>query len=365
MLRCVGARGFEPPTSCTPCKRASRTALRPVGINCDQIIARSARIGNPNLQTHWKDHPDYNVNMDQRYRFRWLYFWFIMVLTACHPLNDNRIIIPTDLNNSPTNSTALQPTDTLTSATIISTLIVEPTISPIPISIVNTATPMPTISGPHLTPTERVDPQEFEICSPLDGESIITLQEIVSDPYHPPPPGRDERHHGVDFGYYRRGNRLTIEGIGVHTILAGYVAAVSDNRLPYGNMMIIETPARELPECVIEQFQIDVDESLYHLYAHLQDPPILELGAIVDCGHVLGRVGMTGYNIVEPHLHLETRIGPAGHTFEGMAFYDTTATQAEMDAYLLWRTSGNFSHFDPMELFSIFLSHDPGYQNIP
>ncbi len=25
----VGARGFEPPTSCTPCKRASRSAPRP------------------------------------------------------------------------------------------------------------------------------------------------------------------------------------------------------------------------------------------------------------------------------------------------------------------------------------------------
>ena len=25
----VGARGFEPPTSCTPCKRASRAAPRP------------------------------------------------------------------------------------------------------------------------------------------------------------------------------------------------------------------------------------------------------------------------------------------------------------------------------------------------
>ena len=28
-LLSVGARGFEPPTSCTPCKRASRTAPRP------------------------------------------------------------------------------------------------------------------------------------------------------------------------------------------------------------------------------------------------------------------------------------------------------------------------------------------------
>ena len=39
----VGAGGIEPPTSCTPCKRASRTAPRPVMLD---IIARSAFSGN-------------------------------------------------------------------------------------------------------------------------------------------------------------------------------------------------------------------------------------------------------------------------------------------------------------------------------
>ena len=35
----VGARGFEPPTSCTPCKRASRAAPRP---DCSPILPRNA-----------------------------------------------------------------------------------------------------------------------------------------------------------------------------------------------------------------------------------------------------------------------------------------------------------------------------------
>ena len=43
----VGAPGVEPGTSCTPCKRASRTALRPDSINCGQIIAYSDGSGNP------------------------------------------------------------------------------------------------------------------------------------------------------------------------------------------------------------------------------------------------------------------------------------------------------------------------------
>jgi hypothetical protein len=41
----VGARGFEPPTSCTPCKRASRTAPRPG--RPAHIIARCRYSDNP------------------------------------------------------------------------------------------------------------------------------------------------------------------------------------------------------------------------------------------------------------------------------------------------------------------------------
>jgi murein DD-endopeptidase MepM/ murein hydrolase activator NlpD len=79
------------------------------------------------------------------------------------------------------------------------------------------------------------------------------------------------------------------------------------------------------------------------------------LGEMVYCGQEIGTVGMTGYNIVNPHLHLETRIGLAGGRFESMAFYDTSATVEEMDNYLRWRTSGDFRHFDPMMLFDDYL----------
>ena len=45
----VGARGFEPPTSCTPCKRASRSALRPDKFFSPSglIIAHLCISGNP------------------------------------------------------------------------------------------------------------------------------------------------------------------------------------------------------------------------------------------------------------------------------------------------------------------------------
>ena len=60
----------------------------------------------------------------------------------------------------------------------------------------------------------------------------------------------------------------------------------------------------------------------------------------------LGEVGATGYNIINPHLHLETRIGPAeGEFSDGMAYYDTRTTEAERSNYELWRTSGEFTPF--------------------
>jgi murein DD-endopeptidase MepM/ murein hydrolase activator NlpD len=195
------------------------------------------------------------------------------------------------------------------------------------------------------------------MCSPLQHENIASIYEIVSDPYNPPPPGRDERHHGVDFSYYHHAGRDTIEGEGVQAILAGSVAAVINDRLPYGNMVIIETPASLFPADLVSTFGIEKDESLYHLYAHMQSTPLVEVGDAVECGQALGTVGMTGYNVVNAHLHLETRIGPAGDSFTGMAFYTTSATIEEMENYKRWRTSGEFRHFDPMSLFTWFLEH--------
>jgi murein DD-endopeptidase MepM/ murein hydrolase activator NlpD len=120
-------------------------------------------------------------------------------------------------------------------------------------------------------------------------------------------------------------------------------------------MVIIETPASRLPTEYLSAFGISEGESLYHLYAHMQSPPLVQLGDEVECEQLLGSVGMTGYNIVNPHLHLETRIGPSGVVFTEMAFYTTSASITEMENYKYWRTSGDFRHFDPMSLFDYFL----------
>jgi murein DD-endopeptidase MepM/ murein hydrolase activator NlpD len=195
------------------------------------------------------------------------------------------------------------------------------------------------------------------ICPPLEHETIASLIEIVTDPYNPPPMGRDERHQGVDFSYYHRGERDSIGGLGIRSIMPGVVAASINNRLPYGNMVIIETPFDMLPEGLVSDFKIGKDKSLYHLYAHMQSPPQVQIGDDVECGEELGAVGMTGYAIVNPHLHLETRIGKAGERFSEMAFYTTDATLQEMQNYQRWRMTGEFRHFDPMSLFSWFIQH--------
>ena len=214
-----------------------------------------------------------------------------------------------------------------------------------------------TVMPTEMSVGEISNNDHFIICSPLAGETIDTLWEIISDPYHPPPPGRDERHHGVDFAYYRRGDRISIEGVGIQAIMSGIVAAVLDNRLPYGNMIIVETSGEIFPNPINELLGLRPGESIYHLYAHMQSKPVLRVGEWVACGDELGQVGTTGYYIVEPHLHLETRIGPEGQVFDNMAFYDTRATQSEIDAYLRWRVGGEFQHFDPMHLFEIYLNH--------
>jgi murein DD-endopeptidase MepM/ murein hydrolase activator NlpD len=188
-------------------------------------------------------------------------------------------------------------------------------------------------------------------CSPLVEHPLAELPEIVSDPYAPPPPGKEERHHGVDFSYYRRGERLSIEGVGVQSVFPGLVAASVQDRFPYGNMVIIETPLADLPGTVIAALGLNADESIYTLYAHMGAAPAVALGERVGACQALGQVGVSG-NAGVPHLHLEMRRGPAGRQFNGMAFYSTQTSQEERDNYVLWRTSGTFQHFDPMSVLS-------------
>ena len=177
------------------------------------------------------------------------------------------------------------------------------------------------------------------------------LPQVIGDPYKPPPPGREERHHGVDFGYYHYQDLDSMLWEPLQAVLPGRVAASIQDKYPYGNMVMIETPAEELPADLAELIQIPPAESLYILFAHMNTSPLVRLGDMVKACQPMGEVGMSG-NTDIPHLHLETRLGPAGAVFESMLFYDTRATQEEMDNYVRWRTGGEFRHFDPMTLFT-------------
>ena len=215
------------------------------------------------------------------------------------------------------------------------------------------ATPTPDqVITPTPTSKPAATPKKIPVlCSPLEIHPLEELPEIIGDHYDPPRPGREERHHGIDFGYYHYQERDSMLGEPVQSVLAGQVAAVLTGQYPYGNMVIVETAASDIPAELSNEIEIPEGHSLYMLYAHLDQPPEVSLGDRVIACQSLGVVGMSG-NTDIPHLHLETRWGPPGQVFESMRFYDTRATQAEMDAYVLWRTNGVFQHFDPLYLLA-------------
>jgi murein DD-endopeptidase MepM/ murein hydrolase activator NlpD len=189
------------------------------------------------------------------------------------------------------------------------------------------------------------------LCSPLASDPLADLPQIISDPYRPPPPHHDERHQGVDFSYYRRNGRTSIEGVGVQSALAGKVAAAVQDSFPFGNLVMIETPYVDLPSSLAQKLGMAPGESLYVLYAHMGKPPEVGMGDRLVACQPLGVVGKTG-NAGVAHLHLETRLGPPGATFASMRYYDVHAAQQEKDNYVLWSMSGVFRHFDPMDLLA-------------
>jgi murein DD-endopeptidase MepM/ murein hydrolase activator NlpD len=215
-----------------------------------------------------------------------------------------------------------------------------------------TPTPSPVAT---LTPTITSTPlPPFQICSPLEVHPLAELREITSDPYRPPPPGSDKRHQGIDFSYYTRGERTTIQGVGLQSVLPGRVAAALVDTFPFGNLLIVETSNQELPDSVKAALEIGPEQSLYLLYAHMDAPPQVKQGDAVWPCQLIGAVGKSG-NAVEPHLHLEVRRGPSGATFESMGYYQADHTEQEKASYLLWRTSGTFQHLDPMRLLNLGL----------
>lgn len=236
--------------------------------------------------------------------------------------------------------------------------------------------PPPTIE-PTLSPSPSLLPvlAQASVCSPLHGFQLTQLVEIVSNPFEMPSPGSDGGHHGVDFSFYRYGALTQMLGLPVRSMTDGVVAAVIDDRPPYGYAILIETPLESLPpawqavlsqlptpahdpandrlNCPAPQPPLPVSDpqsrSLYLLYAHFEKYPSFETGMQVACGDQVGFVGTSGAS-VNPHLHLEARLGPSAVQFESMAHYINNATQQEMASYCAWRIGPLFQLIDPMQL---------------
>ena len=242
---------------------------------------------------------------------------------------------------------------------------------------------------PSLAPTKTRTPKpslsllpKFEVCSPLEEETFQSLPLILANPLKIPSDfGMDTGHHGVDFAYYQRGERSSIEGIEIYAILEGKVIFSLDDDIPYGYTILIETPLEDLPNSLQEQLLLGYqpvpddphyrlycpevpppaltgEYSVYHLYAHMQNKPQNKNGDHITCGQSLGTVGSTGYSS-SPHLHLETRLGPSKADFRTMAHYENTNTAEQMRNYCLWRMSGYYQLFDPFFLFESINNINP------
>jgi murein DD-endopeptidase MepM/ murein hydrolase activator NlpD len=211
-------------------------------------------------------------------------------------------------------------------------------------------------SSPSLTPTSDLKAAQ-DICSPLKFVDLIDLPKVISDRYNPPPMGSDARHQGVDFAYYHWKGDRPLDGTDIQAVLGGTVVAAIKNSFPFGNLIIIETPVANLSSDIRDVFGIDQGDSLYMMYAHMNESsPIVKLGDKVISCETIGYVGHTG-NTEASHLHLEARVGPAGAIFEGFSAFRETDTLKEKQNYRLWRTSGQFLHFDPLRLLLFEFNH--------
>jgi murein DD-endopeptidase MepM/ murein hydrolase activator NlpD len=245
--------------------------------------------------------------------------------------------------------------------------------------------PTATLTPPAATATEAAPSATIEptaqplpapqIASPLAGYGLEALPEQISNVYHPPAPGSDDPHQGVDFADFDAGDRIARTGMPVQAAIGGQVAAVIQDRFPYGNAVMVESPLDEfssqwaeslnLPEPLLElrsggaltcpeapALPQTERRSLYILYAHLLEAPEVQPGETIASGQVLGQVGESG-NALSPHLHFEVRVGPSGMVWTSMAHYDVSASTAEMGAYCLWRVSGAFQTIDPLCLLGL------------
>ena len=257
---------------------------------------------------------------------------------------------------------------------ITSPTIALPAATASPVSTFFTPTSSPTAARP--VPTRQLTPTPgLRLCSPFPGYNQADLVEAISNPFNPPPPGSDDPHQAVDLAVQQNG--MALAGSPVQAVLGGQVAGVIEDRFPYGNALFVEIPLEEVPLVWQRQLQAptlaptlepspvltcpaitplpDWDferRSLYLLYAHLGEKPAYKADERIECGATIGSIGQSG-NALNPHLHLEVRIGPAGARWKSMAHYETRATAEEMFNYCTWRVSGTFQLVDPMRLLSL------------
>ncbi|MFZ6031577.1 MAG: M23 family metallopeptidase [Chloroflexota bacterium] len=237
-------------------------------------------------------------------------------------------------------------------------------------------TPKPTSTLAATLPPPLPTPTVFAVSSPLQGIVLEELPGILTQEFIQPRPGQDDGHYGVDYAFYHYGKRDSILGTPILSVLPGSVAAVLVDRPPFGHAVMVETRLADLPAGwtswldlpplpdplpVVDRVPCDLSsvpellalpgESIYTLYAHLNLTPTLQMGTTVSAGDVLGEVGNSGYS-GNPHLHLETHVGPSGVAFGSLGFYETRTTETERKNYCLWRMSGVFRVFDPRTLFA-------------
>jgi murein DD-endopeptidase MepM/ murein hydrolase activator NlpD len=256
----------------------------------------------------------------------------------------NTTIIPTIANTQPPIVTpSPEPTNTSTPA--------------------STATPVP---EPTLTP-----PPVLSACSPLKDIGLDELYAITSNPFSFTSAFTDTGHPAVDLAFFTYKEFSTFLGHPVQALLPGKVTLVVNDRFPYGNMVMIETPLESISpgllssislptpipqeniaafsSCDLQMEPLTWDaemKSIYTLYAHLENDLHVKIGDQVSCGQEIGSVGLSG-NTVAEHLHLEVRVGPANAGFSTIATFREDATPRERYNYCIWSLSGNFQAIDP------------------
>lgn len=236
-----------------------------------------------------------------------------------------------------------------------------PTPSP---TLAPTATQPPTATATAtLTPSATPIPLSG-LCSPLADHSFQALLGYVAQPFIAPLGGNwDGGHHGMDFAYYTRndegGQGGFVEGVPIQSAFDGEVAGSGFASI-YGNYVIVETPFERLPAETAALFSLQPGQSLYVLYAHMQQLSDYPVDSAVTCGSVIGHVGASGteYFVVEPHLHFEVRSAPSGERVADMTYYDTQASEQQKAEYERWRNGQMFQLFDPQPLIELGMEQE-------